>query len=74
MNDSNRTAAYKLIRIGGGTIGVAIVVAYSPIVLAALYHPLFTPLWFIASIPLAFLVGGHGLAMIADGIARIFRI
>ena len=72
MNNLDRSAAYGLIRVGAGFVGIAIIVAYSPILLAGLSRWFF-PLGFIASIPLAFFVGGQGLAMIVDGIAHIFR-
>ena len=72
MNDPDRTTAYSRIRIGAALIGAAIVVAYFFPIAISLLSP-FTPLWSIVSIPVAFLIGGQGLAMIVDGIATMFR-
>jgi hypothetical protein len=72
MNDPDRSTAYRHIRIGTALIGVAIAVAYFlPYAIAALFR--FNLLWFLVSIPVAFLIGGQGLAMIVDGIAVMFR-
>ena len=73
MNDSNRALAYTRIRLGCGFIGVGVVVAYLPVVFALFGRSLAHPLWFLVSIPVAFFVGGHGLAYVAHGIAMLFR-
>jgi hypothetical protein len=74
MTDSDRALAYGRIRTGAGLIGAAIVLAYLlPLGIGWVVPTMAHYLWFIVSIPLAFMVGGQGLALIAHGVAMLFR-